>query len=126
MVFTSTVFLGMFLPALFALYFLANRTARPYVLLIFSLFFYAWGEPSAFVVMMALMVVNYGLGLLIEKTASRGRLAQLVLVSGVVIDLGALVAYKYLGFLVENILPVIKNLRDLSPFGPDKDPTTFK
>ena len=108
MVFTSTVFLGIFLPLLFALYFLANRAARPYVLLIFSLFFYAWGEPSAFVVMMALMVVNYALGLLIAKTASRGRIAQLVLVLGIVIDLGALVAYKYLGFLVENLLPVIK------------------
>ena len=47
MVFTSTVFLGIFLPLLFAVYFLANRMARPYVLLIFSLFFYAWGEPAA-------------------------------------------------------------------------------
>ena len=108
MVFTSTVFLGLFLPVLFGVYFLANRAARPYVLLVFSLFFYAWGEPSAFVVMVALMVVNYLLGLVIAKTAVRGRLAQTVLAVGVAIDLGALVAYKYLGFLVENLLPVIK------------------
>ena len=108
MVFTSTVFLGIFLPLLFALYFLANRAARPYVLLVFSLFFYAWGEPAAFVVMVALMGVNYVLGLLIAKTASRGGLARLMLVLGIVIDLGALVAYKYLGFLVENLLPAIR------------------
>ena len=110
MVFTSTVFLGFFLPVLFGIYFLANRAARPYVLLVFSLFFYAWGEPSAFVVMVALMVVNYLLGLLIAKTAARGRLAQGVLVVGVVADLGALVAYKYLGFLIENLLPAIRLL----------------
>ena len=110
MVFTSTVFLALFLPVLFGVYFFANRAARPYVLLVFSLFFYAWGEPSAFVVMVALMVVNYLLGLVIAKTASRGRMAQAVLVIGVVADLGALVAYKYLGFLVENLLPAIKFL----------------
>jgi len=108
MVFTSPVFLGLFLPILFGLYFLANKAARPYVLLVFSLLFYAWGEPSAFVVMVALMVVNYLLGLVIAKTAARGRMAQIVLILGIVLDLGALVAYKYLGFLVENLLPVIK------------------
>ena len=49
MVFTSAVFLGVFLPLLIGVYFLANAKARPYVLLVFSLLFYAWGEPSAVV-----------------------------------------------------------------------------
>ena len=49
MVFTSAVFLGVFLPLLIGVYFLANTKARPYVLLLFSLLFYAWGEPSAVV-----------------------------------------------------------------------------
>ena len=108
MVFTSPVFLGIFLPLLFGVYFLANTKARPYVLLLFSLLFYAWGEPSAVVVMVALMVVNYVLGRAISATAARGRLAAGILTLGVVVDLGALVCYKYLGFLAENLLPALK------------------
>ena len=108
MVFTSPLFLGVFLPFLFAVYFLANERARTYVLLLSSLLFYAWGEPSAVVVMIALMVVNYGLARTISAAAARPRLARAILGFGVAVDLGALVAYKYLGFLAENLLPVLK------------------
>ena len=110
MVFTSPVFLGLFLPAMFAFYFLANNTARPYVLLVFSLLFYAWGEPSAVVAMVALMVVNYVLARAIAASGERRWLAKTLLAVGVTVDLGALVAYKYLGFLAENLLPVLKTV----------------
>jgi len=108
MVFTSSVFLGVFLPLLFGVYFLSNRMARPYVLLLFSLLFYAWGEPSAAIVMVALMVVNYVLALGVSALRERPRVALAVLVLGVATDLGALVFYKYLGFLAENLLPAFK------------------
>ena len=110
MVFTSPVFLGLFLPAMFAFYFLANNTARPYVLLVFSLLFYAWGEPSAVVTMVALMVANYALARAIAASGERRWLAKTLLAVGVTVDLGALVAYKYLGFLAENLLPVLKTV----------------
>ena len=110
MVFTSAVFLGVFLPLLFATYFLANHAARPYVLLLFSLAFYAWGEPSAVVVMVGLMVANYLLALALSATARRRRAATALLALGVVLDLGALVAYKYLGFLAANLLPLLRPL----------------
>lgn len=71
MVFTSAVFLGVFLPSLLAIYFLANEKARPYVLLVFSLLFYAWGEPTAIVVMLALMVLNYLLALGMSAAGER-------------------------------------------------------
>ena len=106
MVFTSPVFLGVFLPVLFAVYFLANRAARTYVLLVFSLAFYAWGEPSAVVVMIALMAVNYILALVISAAKARCRLSLALLTTGLVADLGALVAYKYLGFLAVNVKPL--------------------
>ena len=107
MVFTSTVFLGLFLPLLFAVYFLANTAARPYVLLLFSLIFYAWGEPSAVVVMIALMVLNYLLALGIAALGNR-RAATALLALAVVSDLGALVGYKYLGFLAANLQPLCR------------------
>ena len=105
MVFTSAVFLGVFLPSLLAVYFLANAKARPYVLLSFSILFYAWGEPSAVVVMLALMVINYLLALGMSAVGERKWLASLLLGAGVCADLGALVAYKYIGFIVGNLLP---------------------
>ena len=107
MVFTSTVFLGLFLPLLFAVYFLANAAARPYVLLVFSILFYAWGEPTAVVVMIALMVLNYLLAFGIAALGNR-RAATALLVLAVASDLGALVAYKYLGFLAANLLPLCR------------------
>jgi alginate O-acetyltransferase complex protein AlgI len=98
----------MFLPLLLAVYFLANEKARPYVLLLFSILFYAWGEPTAVVVMLALMALNYFLALGMAAAGGRRWLSASLLGIGVCVDLGALVAYKYLGFLVENLLPAIK------------------
>ena len=110
MVFTSTVFLGVFLPLLLAVYFLANEKARPYVLLVFSILFYAWGEPSAVVVMLALMVLNYFLALGMSAAGERKWLSAALLSAGVCADLGALVAYKYIGFIVGNLLPAFSLL----------------
>ena len=110
MVFTSTVFLGVFLPLLLAVYFLANEKARPYVLLVFSILFYAWGEPSAVVVMLALMVLNYFLALGMSAAGERKWLSGALLAAGVCADLGALVAYKYIGFIVGNLLPAFSLL----------------
>ena len=109
MVFTSAVFLGVFLPLLLGVYFLANAKARPYVLLVFSLLFYAWGEPSAVVIMLALMVLNYFLALGMAAAGERKWLSATLLGVGVCADLGALVAYKYIGFIVSNLLPVFNH-----------------
>ena len=110
MVFTSAVFLGVFLPLLLAVYFLANEKARPYVLLVFSLLFYAWGEPTAIAVMLALMVLNYLLALGISAAGGRKWLSATLLGIAVCADLGALVAYKYIGFIVSNLLPAFSLL----------------
>ena len=109
MVFTSAVFLGVFLPLLIGVYFLANAKARPYVLLVFSLLFYAWGEPSAVFIMLALMVLNYFLALGMAAAGERKWLSAILLGVGVCADLGALVAYKYIGFIVSNLLPVFNH-----------------
>ena len=109
MVFTSAVFLGVFLPLLLGVYFLANAKARPYVLLVFSLLFYAWGEPSAVVIMLALMVFSYFLAIGMAAAGERKWLSATLLGIGLCADLGALVAYKYIGFIVSNLLPVFNH-----------------
>ena len=63
MVFSSLIFLWIFLPVVFILYFTAKEQYRNIILLIASLFFYAWGEPVYVFVMMLSIVINYFCGL---------------------------------------------------------------
>ena len=101
MVFSSPVFLALFLPLLFLFYvFFRYRT---FALLAGSLLFYSWGEPAALAVMLVVIAVNYGLALLIGGCASGGRKAKFYLTSGIVLDLTILLVFKYLSFAVGNL-----------------------
>lgn len=59
MVFSSTVFLLIFLPVVAGIYFLCPRKARNTVLLLFSLLFYGWGEPKYILIMLFSTVFDY-------------------------------------------------------------------
>ena len=71
MLFSSIPFLYTFLPCVLVLYFLAPRQLKNTVLLLSSLFFYAWGEPRFVVFMVIAIVQGYMFGLLAEKYRSR-------------------------------------------------------
>ncbi len=105
MVFSSTVFLFLFLPGLLALYYLPYRLGllwRNSVLLLGSLFFYAWGEPRFVFIMLAEVFVNWLCGLFMDK--AEGRTRKIWLAVALVVDTGTLFVFKYLGFLHRNIL----------------------
>ena len=68
MVFSNLIFLYLFLPVCLIFYFLCqNIRAKNAVLIVFSLIFYAWGEPVYLLLMLASVAVNWGFGLLIER-----------------------------------------------------------
>ena len=99
MVFSNLIFLYLFLPLCLAAYFLCRSVpAKNAVLIVFSLIFYAWGEPIYLFLMIAAAAVNWGFGLLIEKRHKR-----VFLVLALVLDLGCLAVFKYTGFVVENL-----------------------
>ena len=105
MVFSSTVFLFLFLPALLALYYLPYRLGigwRNAVLLLGSLLFYAWGEPTFVFVMLAEIAANWFCALFMDRAEGRARKAWLA--AAISVDVGMLVVYKYLGFLHRNVL----------------------
>ena len=102
MVFSSLEFLSLFLPAVFALYFLCPVRFRNGLLLIASLFFYAWGEPLYVTVMLASITLNYVLGLLLGKAQSPGA-RKGVLAAGVSLNLLLLGVFKYGNFAIENV-----------------------
>ena len=99
MVFSSLTFLYLFLPFCILLYFLMpNIRAKNAVLLAFSILFYAWGEPVYVFLMVAMALVNWAIGLLMEQRAKKP-----LLVLALVFDLGCLAVFKYAGFLIENL-----------------------
>lgn len=100
MVFSSSIFLFVFLPALFFFYFLAADRHRNMVLLIASIIFYAWGEPKNILLMFLSIIINYILGLLIEKIWKHRRF---FLIFAVIYNLGMLFIFKYLNFAVDTI-----------------------
>ncbi|MBR1606060.1 MAG: MBOAT family protein, partial [Alphaproteobacteria bacterium] len=73
MVFSSLVFLWLFLPIVIGTYFLAQEKYRNLLLLIASLFFYAWGEPIYVLVMIFSIVINYVCGQLIGGESAKNK-----------------------------------------------------
>ena len=99
MVFSSLHFLYLFLPLCVLLYFLMpTLKAKNAVLLVFSLVFYAWGEPVYVLLMLGVAAANWAFGLLMERLNKKA-----VLIAALVFDLGCLALFKYAGFLTENL-----------------------
>lgn len=102
MVFSSLTFLYCFLPICVLLYFVGKSISyKNWLLLIFSIFFYAWGEPIYVLLMMISAGINYGAGLLIGRFETR-KSVRIVLVTAIVVNLGLLGFFKYAGWMVEN------------------------
>lgn len=121
MVFSDLFFLFVFIPAFALMYLLAGWIdkkllfrpssapssdtpperpkfmARNLSLVVFSLIFYAWGEPVYIFLMIVCVIINYLAGLGIAHCHKR-RMRRLWLVSGLVLDLSLLGVFKYLGF----------------------------
>lgn len=97
MVFSSVVFLLLFLPIVFIGNIICTKYLSNVWLLLASLFFYAWGEPVLVLVMVASILINYVAGILIEKTNQSVK--KIVLILGVTCNLGILGYYKYAAFL---------------------------
>ena len=102
MLFSSVPFLFYFLPAVMIVYFAVPDKFKNAVLLVFSLVFYAWGEPKYVFLMLFSIFSGYIFGLLIDKY--RGKKASgIFLVISVIISLGILCYFKYADFFISNI-----------------------
>lgn len=107
MIFSSPVFICLFLPAVLVLYFIVvRRGARNQLLLVASLFFYAWGEPRFVFVMLASILANFLFGLWIDR-AREGAAAKWAMACAVVVNLGLLCTFKYANFFVDNLNPLL-------------------
>lgn len=107
MLFSSNVFLFAFLPAVLLCYYAVPRRYRTPVLLIFSLFFYGWGEPVYLLLMVADILLNYICGRWIAADRAKGGQGKRGLITGVVLNLLLLGFFKYANFLSGGLLPQI-------------------
>ena len=102
MVFSSITFLYYFLPLVIGIYFVCPKNLKNGVLLFSSLIFYGWGEPKYIIFMVFSIVVNYILGLLIERHSGSAWGKRWLIVS-VVFSLGMLGYFKYVDFFITNV-----------------------
>lgn len=115
MVFSSLTFLFAYLPIVLAVYYLVPMRWRNLVLLLFSLFFYGWGEPVYILVMIFSILMNWIFGNFISRYRDSDRKkAKHFLVGCIVVNLALLGFFKYWDFFASNLnhlglsLPILR------------------
>lgn len=111
MVFSSLVFLFVFLPLFLFCYFITKkRKIRNLTLLIFSLLFYAYGEPIYILLMILSIFVNYILAIIMSKNNNK-----FLFILAIIFNLGLLGFFKYTNFFLDNIINIFNlNFKFLS------------
>lgn len=120
MVFSTTTFLFLFLPAVLAVYYIPfvkkRRKLSNFILTAASILFYAWGEPVFVLIMLGSIVINWAFGLAVQKNLEKNKSkARLAVGLSVATDLAILFVFKYLTFILENFnLLFNKNINTLN------------
>lgn len=102
MVFSSNVFLLIFLPLFLICYFICPKKFRNYVILLFSIVFYGYGAPDFILLLLGSTIANFYLVKLMHKT-EKTALKKLYCGLAITVSLGLLVYYKYANFLIDNL-----------------------
>ena len=103
LVFSSLSFLFWFLPIFLGVYFIAPKKVKNFILFIFSLIFYAWGEPIYICLMLFSTVFDYINGLLIERFGLNTKGSKVVLIIAMIGNLGLLGVFKYFDFFMGSL-----------------------
>ncbi len=118
MVFSSLVFIFVFLPIFFLIYFISKNKLKNTIIFIFSLLFYSWGEPKYCILMLISILFNYLFAKLIDKHKNK---AKIFLILSIIFNIGLLIIFKYADFSILNINNIfnlnIKTLGFLLPIG---------
>ena len=103
MVFSSVAFLFYFLPVLLVLYYIVPNKLKNGVMILASMVFFAWGEIRFIPVMLALSVVDFVCGQMMERNRDNQKRRLFFMLIGVLTNLSVLVFFKYTGFFVNNL-----------------------
>ena len=104
MVFSSLLFVYAFLPLCMLIYALARGIkAKNIVLLVFSLLFYSWGEPTYVLLLLFMTFADWVFALLIDKSDSKAIGRKILIILTCIVNLGIIGVFKYTGFFLGNI-----------------------
>ena len=103
MVFNSVIFIFAFLPIFLLIYYLVPARFRNPVLLVGSLFFYAWGDPTYLILMLFSSFFNYYMGKELGRIKENDPSRKQNLIFAVVVNLLILGFFKYWGFLLDTV-----------------------
>jgi len=104
MIFSSSIFIFIFLPVFLLGYYLTPRPAKNFVALMGSYLFYAWGEPIFAVVLLGSSLIDYLLSLyLVRHTKEEQFKRKCVLMASLVVNIGTLLYAKYSNFFMEQL-----------------------
>ncbi len=111
MLFSTGIFIFLFLPlVVFGYYILPGRRLKNIFLLIASLVFYAYGEPSFVFAMLLSIIVNYFVGLLIDLFNKKNKkVSKVFLIIGLLFNISLIFIYKYLMFFLNSINDIFKS-----------------
>lgn len=104
MVFSSTIFLLLFLPVVLVVYYnplFKSRAYRNVILFFASIVFYAWGEPIFVFVLLLSIFITWSIGLIMEKGTIAHK--KLILAIGITLHVLLLFSFKYLGFIAQQL-----------------------
>ncbi len=109
MVFSSNIFLLYFLPLFLLFYFVCPKKFRNYVILVFSIVFYAYGGPEFILILLGSTTATYYIvkAMVKRKTESKQKASKWLCAAAITLNLGLLVWFKYANFLVDNINAII-------------------
>ena len=112
MIFSSLLFIYLFLPLTIVIYYLSPRKIRNTIILIMSLIFYGFGEPIYIFLMICSILIEYLGAMLINKNRRNKDKSKFIFITVLVINISMLVFFKYYGFIIDNINAIFRtNLR---------------
>src|ERR1044071_6722653 len=106
MVFSSVIFLVYFLPVFLTLYFLIPAKLKNFVLLLSSIFFYAWGAPLFIFAILGTTTLDFYFVKLLSKSETETK-RKMFLVLSLCLNVGLLFYFKYCNFFIENFNAVL-------------------
>lgn len=116
MVFSSIVFLYLYLPITLIVYFITPARFRNIWLFLVNLIFYGWGEPIYIGLMLLSILLNFVVGVIIGRCGQeKKKTAKNVLIINIILNVALLVFFKYFDFLIESLsaIPVLSGLKPL-------------
>ena len=107
MVFSSSLFIFLFLPLFLVFYFISGKKLKNPLILVFSILFYAWGAPGFIFIVLGSLIINY---YIVNAIYGESRYRRHLMWCSILINIGLLAYFKYANFFIENVNSLLQTI----------------